>query len=195
MFIFFRRSIKASMILSLLVITACAPYAYEDEKLPPPQIATPASNESLVYFFRPKLDHIRKSDSPSLIIDNKPVAELPYATYTVVSLPGGQHNLQLSANSDASTAWNTQQTFNCEAGKTYFVALWNTDQPTAADTKMLPIPINQYGALMFIPIMIGGSSGGGPGVRLESVDRETALYGLAGLQLINPQSFFVIHNP
>ena len=98
-----------------------------------PGVHEPAAGQALLYIFRPELDRIRKGESPTLVIDGAAVVRLPHATYVELPLKPGQHVLQLAPGDRESEKWATQGQFSVEADHTYFVAVWNRDQPRSEE--------------------------------------------------------------
>lgn len=157
---------------------------------PPPQpvtIATPQDGEALVYLFRPSLDKVAQRESPSLLIDGRPIARLGSSSYTLVSLLPGRHELSIDPGEDGSRAWATEASFAASAGEVYFVAIWNPNQPAAPRARP-PVPYGYGGAIggaiigliQFFPQRQTAE----PGAKLEPVDRQTGIDALGELRLV-----------
>lgn len=179
-----RKRIALMRLCSLLLLAmaislaACQTPAPEVER-PPVPIAKPAEGTALMYFFRPELDKVARSDRPTLFLNERKVANLAYASYTFVSLDPGKSRLRMMARPGEAAAWNTELEFEVQAGKTYFVGVWNTNQPGAA--RMTPIFLP--GLVVFVPI--GGGVKGEQLVQFEPVPDDVGRRALRGLQHVS----------
>lgn len=194
----FIHSVRSRPSLCVLIITTvltvgCAPVA----TVPAPktvEIQEPEKGASLVYLFRPTLDRIGKTVQPKLSVDGVEIGVMSYETYAELRLPAGRHALQLVAEHDAD--WTGTVDFVTEPDQAYFVALWHQGSDrthTASAPIYLPPGTGGAigGALMFlVPRLLAGNLASPPepppDVRFESVDREVAEYGMAGLHSILP---------
>ena len=185
-----RRWLEVLFVVTLLVGCATVPEA----RPVPPVIASPADGQALVYFFRPTLDRVGRSDHPALVVDEQVIGELGYATYTAVSLPPGPHRLQVRPGSRDAKSWATDGTFDVVAGQTAFVAIWNPDQPGSAkapgEIQAMAMSHGALGGLVLGTLLeIRNAAGIEAGARLEPVENDIGREALAGLTFVVPQRF------
>jgi len=166
--------------IGLTLLIACQSTAHRP--LPtPPALVRPSEGRAVIYIFRPSLDAVMKYDKPSLWIDDRAVlTEFRPASYAAFSLEPGSHIIALRPNRFDSSTWALQSKFEINSGQTYFVAIWHRDQPTPGTT--VPNPV--VGALIFV--QIGGGFGSAGSVKFESVDQDVGLFGITGLEELQP---------
>ena len=170
--------------IAIVLVLACGLSACQSSPTivrQPVELASPKEGASLMYLFRPELDRVRRSDQPTLLMNDLAVAKLGYATYTLVSLQPGRHRMRLMPSATDSASWTTEVEFEVQAGQIHFVAIWNQNQPGRG--AVVPIPVAR---LLFF-VRTGGSVSGEQSVRFEQVDRDIGVSALEGLRHVQPQ--------
>lgn len=172
----------SSLALLSLGVVGCQTIALSRHPPADPRSLTAPPGEAVVYVFRPRLDSVGRSDSPTLLIDTQLIARLPYASYTPVMLKAGRHQLVVMPNGGERDSWRADTVFEVQAGVTYYVALWNPDQPL---TQTSPYEDNVPGAhgLVFVPVLANEYTVPA-GVKLVGVSEEVAAQALANLKSV-----------
>jgi len=144
----------------------------------------PPDGYARVYLFRPGFSQVSVGDTPALSINKNEVANLIYESYLSLALAPGTHTISLKPTLVDSSVWNVDYEFSVEAGRTYFVAVWNSvnaDGGRPVWIPVLPIPGTP------ILLMREGRIGGNTGIRVESVAEGDALPVLRELRLVKPK--------
>ena len=117
------RPLRLLLLGSLLLSAACSssPGYFEP--------AQPASNEALVYFYRPKADNPGmqplRGSYPDVQIDGRSVGQLKFNSHFVVSLAPGSHEVRITGLSKAAD-WeprDIEQRVNVKAGEVKYLKL------------------------------------------------------------------------
>jgi hypothetical protein len=174
------RSLFTACVLSATTtILGCATHSSNTSVVAPVTLKDADPGTAVIYFFRPKSDVVNFMDKPTLTIEEQPVASLPSSSYTVLTLPPGKHKISLVAGRTDSREWNRTAEFFVQDGKSYYIALWNRNQPNSTPGYM-----SMYGAMGVLIANILNPMSGGRGVTFETVDRDIAEFELKGLKLI-----------
>lgn len=144
----------------------------------------PPDGSARVYLFRPGFSQVSRRDAPALFINNIEVANLSYDSYVPLAFGPGTHAISLKPTLMDSSVWNVDYEFSVEAGRTYFVAVWNTVDARGGIPVMVPIlPIPGTHLLLVQEGRIGGNTG----VRIEFVAEGEALPVLREMRLVKPK--------
>jgi len=145
----------------------------------------PADGYARVYLFRPGFSQVSRGDTPTLLIDNIEVGNVLYESYLPFAFGPGTHRLSLKPTLLDSSIWKVDYEFSVQAGRTYYLAVWNTvtaEGGIPVRIPVLPIP----GTYLFF-MQDAGRIGGNTGVRIEFVAEEEALPVIRELRLVKPR--------
>ncbi len=186
------RRINARRLLALLCLAGTVVGC---QSPPPPQVAVkrpefmpPAEGEAFMYLFRPKVDKVRRSESPTLLIDEKAIGRLHADAYVRVSLKAGKHHAELKPSWAESDVWRVEGDFAVEPGRSYFIAVWNVDQPGVSTYRNPGVGGPFIFVDLFMELRSTSRNQAKPRVQLESVTPEIADDALNGLELTEPQN-------
>jgi hypothetical protein len=129
--------------------------------------------QARLYVFRPYFSDLLVRERPTLLINGEPKSLLGYDQYDSYALPPGEHIVSLQPSNSESTIWQSRHAVQVEAGKTYFLALWNANDSDAR-SELTFIPIGR--SVMPMPISVGGLKS--VAVRYEVLSYEQAVEAL-----------------
>jgi hypothetical protein len=137
-----------------------------------------------MYFFRPENDHVEEGAHPTIAVDARTIGTFAHSTYTMISLTPGKHHVVVTAGASDSTHWNQSADFTLADGVTYYVAIWQPNQPASVPGYVGAM----YGAIGTLVFQALSGSASPDAVQLEPVARDVAEFGLAGLQFVPPEN-------
>jgi hypothetical protein len=173
---------------TLLFSTVCVASLIAGCAAPPKPVpvviheATPGT--AVMYFFRPENDHVDEGALPTIAVDHRTIGTFAHSTYTMISLTPGKHQVAMTAGASDSTRWNQSADFTLADGVTYYVAIWQPNQPTPVPSYVSAM-YGALGTLIFESLNRSASPGS---VQLEPVARDIAEISLPGLQFVPPEN-------
>jgi hypothetical protein len=171
-----------SVVTALSFLVACAAPSVDGPVFG--TLEPPGDGYARVYLFRPGFSRISRSDTPALFINDIEVGSLVYESYLSLAFGPGTHRISLKPTLMDSSVWKIDYDFSVQAGRTYFLAAWNTVDAAGGIPVWIPVlPIPGTHLLLVQEGRIGGNTG----VRLQFVGEDEALPVLRELRLVKPK--------